>query len=95
MEETSKGKGPLQSSYSSSISSSSIGSSGKLDATAHPSRHNLGSKTDLDKLVNLRKAHAEELQSMRSLYSRQVEVLDSETEIYKTKILQLEEVVEL
>jgi hypothetical protein len=32
---------------------------------------------------------------MRSLYSRQVEVLDSETEIYKTKILQLEEVVEL
>jgi hypothetical protein len=56
MEETSEGKGPLQSSYS-----SSIGSSGKLDAIFHPSRRNLGSKTDLDKLVNLCKAHAEEL----------------------------------
>lgn len=50
MEETSKGKGPLQCSYS-----SSIGSGGKLDATVHPSRRNLGSKTDLDKLVTYAK----------------------------------------
>jgi hypothetical protein len=78
---------------SSSSSSSGSGSSGKQDAAVRPSRRSLGSRTDLDKLVDLRKAHAEELQSMRSLYGRQIEALDSEIEMYKTKILQLEEVV--
>jgi hypothetical protein len=82
MKVTSKGKGPLQSRYSSSINSK-----GKLDATVRPSRHNLRSKTDLDKLVNLRKTHVEKLQNMPSLYGRQLEALDSEIGIYKTKIL--------
>jgi hypothetical protein len=73
----------------------SISSSGKDAAHITTTRRSVGSRTELDKLVELQKVHAQELQNMGSVRSRQIEGLELQVELYKAKVLELEQVIEV
>ena len=53
--------------------------------SGHRSHRSLGSRSDLEKIADLQKSHAEEVNSLRATYTKQVEALENQVAGYRAK----------
>ncbi|XP_024394607.1 uncharacterized protein [Physcomitrium patens] len=53
--------------------------------TGHRSHRSLGNRSELEKIADLQQSHLEEVNNLCTFYSRQVEALEKQVEMYKAK----------
>lgn len=53
--------------------------------SGHRSHRSLGNRSDLEKIADLQKSHVEEVNNLRTTYSRQVEALEKQVAVYRAK----------
>jgi hypothetical protein len=53
--------------------------------SGHRSHRSLGNRSEVEKIADLQKLHAEEVNNLRATYSRQVEALEKQVAVYRAK----------